>query len=130
MRKRILLSMLAVILAFAQVWASPVDSLRINPRTTSLPGNWNGVELSDGNDLLNGLTPGRKGVDLSGITTYSDSWRSLPSTHTFKTKVGQSDSYTFTFDYCFFFLPSIFEIPHTLPWSLNLSLCVPLLVGV
>ena len=59
MKKRILLSMLAMILAFAQVWAAPVDSLRINPRTTSLPYHWNGVELTEGNSdlFVTGLIP-------------------------------------------------------------------------
>ncbi len=59
MKKRILLSMLAMILAFAQVWAAPVDSLRINPRTTSLPYHWNGVELTEGNSdlFVTGIKP-------------------------------------------------------------------------
>ena len=55
MRKRILLLMLAMILAFAQVWALPVDSLRIKPQTNSFSNLRNAVELNDGNELLNGI---------------------------------------------------------------------------
>ena len=103
MKTKLILLMLGIILAFVQVWAVPIDSLQIDPRTTSIPNNWNDLELIDAKALVNGINPADN-LDVIAVTSYtssSDSWSSIPSTKTFNTSVGKPVPYTFTLSYCY-----------------------------
>ena len=106
MKKKILLFISLVLIA-VQGWATPVDSLKTHLTRLDSIQQCHKFERLDSlipfdGFVRPGFNPSTLVIDdVTGSTTSSDSWSSIPSTKTFNSSVGKPVTYTFTLSYCY-----------------------------